>query len=169
MATFFSQLDPQWAGDKMGNCGITIGNYGCAMTAMAMVLTSFGVEVNPKTLNEYLGSNHGYDPDCLIRWEVAAAFDASKGIKWCHFGTLSSPEAIRAGLDQGKRVIAASTRSPLGHFVYVVGYESSNQLDWSNFIYWDPADLQKVNRRLGDSWVKEGAGTRVFTAITCDG
>jgi hypothetical protein len=161
MAVFFSQLDNRWANDKMDNCGITLGSHGCAVTATAMLLTSYGANVTPKTLNDYLGSNNGYDPGCYIRWDVAANFDTSLGIKYCHKRTLTSPEAIRDGLDQGKRVIAVSTRYA-SHFVWIVRYEPGDQLEWSNFIYWDPADVQQTDRRIGDSWVREGYGTRVF-------
>lgn len=161
MPEFYSQLDNQWANDEMGDCGFTIAAYGCAVAATAMLLTSFGVDVTPKTLNEYLGMNGGYAPGCLIRWGVAATFDASKHVVFLHKGKLESPEAIRDGLQQGKRVIAASTRFA-SHFVHVVRYEPGNQLDWSNFIYWDPADLHQTDRRIGDAWVKGGAGTRVF-------
>ena len=126
-------------------------------------MTSYGVNVDPKTLNEYLSSNGGYTSDCLIRWDVAAGFDATKNISFLHHNTLTSPEAIRDGLQQGKRVIAASTRfAPQTHFVWIRRYEPANQLDWSNFMYWDPADVQAVERRVGDGWVDGGAGTRVF-------
>ena len=163
MALFFSQRDNQWAGDQMGNCGITLGTHGCAVAAAAMLLTSFGVNVDPQTLNMFLGSNAGYAPGCLIRWDVAAAFDAAKGVQFLHKGLLESPLAIRDGLQQGKRIIAASVRfAPATHFVYVVRCEPSNQLGWNDFIYWDPWDDQETEHRIGDGRVNGGNSTRVF-------
>ena len=64
---FFSQNDMRWAGDSMNGAG-TIGDttyfdgtgLGCAITCMAMVFKSYGSDVNPKTLNDWLNTNGGY-------------------------------------------------------------------------------------------------------------
>lgn len=157
---FFSQGDPAWANVKLGTCPETIGSAGCAITAVAMAMTSLGVEVNPRTLNDYLTNNHGYASGCLIFWGKAAEFDGSAGVGWVHIGVLGSPESLRDGLDQGKRVIVKSTRFG-EHWVFIAGYDGSGT-NWDDFYYLDPMDGSPIHRRIGDAWVKQGASTRVY-------
>jgi hypothetical protein len=57
-------------------------------------------------------------------------------------------------------VIATSTRSS-SHFVFITGYKGDG-LDWPDFEYLDPWDQNLESRHIGDPWVKQGAGTRVF-------
>lgn len=38
--TIFSQRDRKWANDKMGKSGLTIHDYGCTITSLAMLLTA---------------------------------------------------------------------------------------------------------------------------------
>ncbi len=158
---FFSQGDPAWAGDKLGDCADeTIGSAGCAITAVAMAMTSLGVDVNPKTLNDYLRNNGGYSEGCLVNWDQASKMDGPAGVQWVHAGTLASPEALRNGLDQGKRVIAKSTRFSQ-HWVFIDDYDNGGT-DWGDFNYLDPFDPSPTPRHIGDEWVKQGADTRVY-------
>ena len=158
---FFSQTDPSWKNDQLGRCvDETIGSAGCAITAVAMAMTSLGADVDPGTLNEYLTDHNGYAEGCLVFWAQAAEMDGAGGVEWVHTGVLGSPEALRAGLDQGKRVIAESTRYSR-HWVYIVSYDGGGD-DWSDFSYWDPIDGGPIDRRIGDGWVVQGASTRVY-------
>lgn len=161
-AEFFSQRDPRWSGDRLGDCALTIGSDGCAIAATAMALTALGVDVDPGRLNQFLEENEGYEGGCILRWWVAADFDGPGGATWVHDGVLGSPEAIKAGLDQGKKVIAESQRfAPGQHFAYIAGYDGDGA-EWDDFFYYDPWDTTLVVRRVGDGWVDGGASTRVF-------
>jgi hypothetical protein len=51
-SSWYSQLNPAWQGDKLGEGQATIGSWGCLMTCMAMALTAFGTPVTPPELNE---------------------------------------------------------------------------------------------------------------------
>lgn len=157
---FFSQRDPAWADEKLGNCADeTIGSAGCALASVAMAMTSLGIQTDPKTLNDYLVETKGYE-GCLIKWAQAAEIDGHAGVQWIHPGVLGSPEALRAGLDQGKRVIAESTRYD-PHWIYIVAYDGAGTA-WSDFYYLDPYDLIPTHRRIGDGLVMPGAKTRVY-------
>lgn len=157
-AQFFSQ---KWYGDdKLGHCSETIAQIGCAVTATAMAMTALGADVDPATLDAYLTKNGGYDENCNIRWKVAAAMDGPGGVVYVHEWYLSSPEAIRSGLDEGKKVVVKSTRYDQ-HWVYLADYDGGGD-EWSDFIYWDPMDPGPQNRRVGDGWVDGGAPTRVY-------
>ena len=51
----YSQRDPAWKALKMGKSSETIGNVGCALTTVAMLLSGHGYPETPKTLNAKLG------------------------------------------------------------------------------------------------------------------
>lgn len=69
----FKQNDPEWGRLKLGRRE-TIGSAGCAMTAVAMVLSRLSGEViTPRQLDAYLDRNRGYAKDA-IDWHKAAGF-----------------------------------------------------------------------------------------------
>ncbi len=55
----YSQRDPQWASQILGNSG-TIGQYGCIMTSHAMKAGYYGHEINPSALNDAYKNNNLY-------------------------------------------------------------------------------------------------------------
>ncbi|MBD3299884.1 MAG: hypothetical protein GF347_00870, partial [Candidatus Moranbacteria bacterium] len=47
---YYSQLDPRWADDNIGMSQTKMGQYGCAVTSVSMVLRYHGVMINPGVL-----------------------------------------------------------------------------------------------------------------------
>lgn len=43
----FSQRDPRWANNKLGNSALTIGRYGCTTTCIADLSTYYGDNFDP--------------------------------------------------------------------------------------------------------------------------
>ena len=68
----FRQADPQWHDDPLGATKDTLGQTGCAVASAAMVLKWYGVDTDPKRLNQYLTEHQGYEGDGYIIWEKAA-------------------------------------------------------------------------------------------------
>lgn len=68
----FRQADPRWHHDLLGDTKDTLGQTGCAVTAAAMVLKSYGVDTDPQRLNAYLTAHQGYAGTGYIIWEKAA-------------------------------------------------------------------------------------------------
>lgn len=69
--TIYSQRDRRWANDKMGASGLTIHNFGCTITSLAMLLTSLGYDETPKTVNRKLSAHGGYyKKTALLLWAV---------------------------------------------------------------------------------------------------
>lgn len=64
----WSQRDPKWASDKMGNSNITLGEQGCLVTCVASVMKYFGIETDPKDYNHLLSNHGGYAPPNLMYW-----------------------------------------------------------------------------------------------------
>lgn len=83
---YFSQRDDLWKNLELDHAFSqgwgypeTIGNYGCALTSMTMLLNYYGYtkvpngqNLTPETFNSYLDANKGYSSG-LIKWDVAAA------------------------------------------------------------------------------------------------
>lgn len=58
----YSQRDPRWKNTPLGfGEKETIGNFGCLLTASAMVLSNYGIIINPLELNNRLKENGGFD------------------------------------------------------------------------------------------------------------
>jgi len=70
----FKQCDARWSGNQLGTCSLTICQAGCAMSSVAMILNSRGVNTNPGSFNAWLKSNGGYASGCDLYWGKADAF-----------------------------------------------------------------------------------------------
>jgi peptidoglycan hydrolase CwlO-like protein len=47
---YFSQDDPRWKNEFIGVSNSTIGDYGCALTSVAMVFRYHGIDINPEVM-----------------------------------------------------------------------------------------------------------------------
>jgi len=133
----YSQRDPTWRDDRLGYASNpdpgTIGGYGCALTSTAMVFKYYGVDVNPKTLNNWLIANSGYTNYDLINWDRSVDFsDNIHSVEKIPYeGKLADLNKINSELNAGCPVIAnvnldAPTADGGTHFVVITGYESNN-------------------------------------------
>lgn len=116
----FRQGDERWRSDLLGPTDSTLGAEGCAVASAAMVLASYGVDTDPKRLNEYLTGNAGYTERGWLYWEKAA--EMSGGRVQHVYEDLPSYYLIDSNLLAGNPVIVR-LRYPSGitHFVVVVG------------------------------------------------
>lgn len=60
----YSQNDPQWKNNQLGRGSQTMGQFGCLLSCMAMMLTGFGETYTPWTLNQAflrLAQGFGFD------------------------------------------------------------------------------------------------------------
>jgi len=70
------QCDSAWGSEPLGTSPTdTVCSAGCAMSDVAMSLTSYGIEIdghaaNPGVLNEWLTNNGGYLDEDLIIWDT---------------------------------------------------------------------------------------------------
>ena len=60
---YYSQRDPEWGNDNIGNTKTLIKSYGCALTAVAMVFEEHGVSMDPGKL-----ANKSIFSGDLINW-----------------------------------------------------------------------------------------------------
>jgi peptidoglycan hydrolase CwlO-like protein len=104
---YFSQRDPTWSSATIGNSDSTIGQYGCAVTSLAMVLRYYGSSVTPLSL----ASNSDYFYNDLIRWPSYDGHSLQR--------SNSSWSDVDNSLNQGHPVITKLNYSGGTHFVVI--------------------------------------------------
>lgn len=72
----WKQTDPQWSSTPMGNSSKTLGQIGCLVTSVSMLIAKSGVPVNidpfnPGTFVEFLNSHGGFASGGNFMWGVA--------------------------------------------------------------------------------------------------
>ena len=65
----YSQKDPNWASDRLGQTSDTMGRDGCLVTSAAMALTNLGFQTNPKDLNKRLNATKSYTSRGWLIWD----------------------------------------------------------------------------------------------------
>ncbi len=113
MGYFFSQRDPRWKDDPVGVSGATVGEIGCAMTSVAMVLKFYGIETDPGLLNAWLSTYDGYTADGRIYWTKTNEYSGTTvqympELSWKSTNIATDNDLwanLKSLLDQGYRVI----------------------------------------------------------------
>jgi hypothetical protein len=117
MPTPFSQHDPRWANDTLGDPAeyprpYTLAQAGCLVTAAASMLADFGTPTDPHRLNLWLRDHNGYKDGCLLRFAALAGLGADL------MELIRPPAAPLSGtvldaLDAGHAVIAELLRDAI--------------------------------------------------------
>lgn len=127
----FFQGDPRWREDPLASTPASMEAEGCAVSAAAMTLAAYGIDVDPGRLNEFLTQlPGGYTPEGWIYWEKAAEFDPDFTASLLpHYEDKPSHFLIDWNLINGNPVIAR-LRYPNGitHFVVICGKQGFDYL-----------------------------------------
>ncbi len=123
----FRQADERWRQDLLGPTPGTIGAEGCAVASAAMVLASYGCEVDPQRLNRFLNAHGGYTPQGWLYWETAAEYPPGRVRK--AYEDQPSYALIDDNIARGNPVIVR-LRLPWGttHFVVIAGKQGYDYL-----------------------------------------
>jgi hypothetical protein len=116
----FAQSDERWGNDSLAGTPGTMAQEGCAVSSAAMVLSFYGLQLDPGQLNQFLIAHDGYTTEGWLRWEKAADFVPGKAKHV--YEDLPSFFLIDSNLVRGNPVIIR-LRLPGGvtHFVVIVG------------------------------------------------
>lgn len=127
----FFQADARWGADLLASTTGTLAAEGCAVSAAAMALAAYGVDVDPGRLNAFLTAlPGGYTPEGWIYWEKAAEFDPDFAARLLpHYENKASHFLIDWNLLTGNPVIVR-LRYPNGitHFVVICGKQGYDYL-----------------------------------------
>ena len=123
----FAQADQRWGKSQLAGGSATLGAEGCAVAAASMVLASYGAEVDPGTLNQFLQGNGGFTRQGWLYWEKASEFPP--GVAEHIYEDDASHFLIDWNLLRGNPVIVR-LRYPNGitHFVVIVGKQGYEYL-----------------------------------------
>ena len=116
----FHQGDARWMNDRLADTPGSLGAEGCAVSSAAMVLSHYGMDLEPRRLNRFLRENNGYEGRGWLRWESAAEF--TPGLVEKAYEDLPSHALIDWNLLRGNPVIIRIRRPDgITHFVVIVG------------------------------------------------
>ena len=171
---FFSQKNPLWSGDPMGLSGLTVGDFGCAMTSTAMVLMYYGVDTDPGVLNAWLSGHGGYTSGGALYWSKPAEYSEGM-VQFIHsseFWSFSSPstkhwDKLNQELNQGRPVIVRVDSDPspsyTEHWVLVTHRSGSD------YYINDPLDLSQVSGKTLSAYDDSFFGMRFYHSIPSSG
>ena len=123
----FAQADPVWAHDRLGPTRGSLGAEGCAVASAAMVLASYGADLDPGRLNKFLQGNEGFTERGWLYWEKASEYPPVLAEHF--YEDDASHFLIDWNLLRGNPVIVR-LRYPNGitHFVVIVGKQGYEYL-----------------------------------------
>lgn len=140
----FHQGDERWREEKLGDTPGTLGGEGCAVTSASMVLSHYGMKVDPLRLNRFLKEHGGYEGSGWIKWESAAGF--TPGLVEKAYEGAASHARIDSNLLKGNPVIVRVRRTDgITHFVVIVGKR------WRDYLIRDPSGLGGEGGETGAS------------------
>lgn len=77
----WTQSDSRWGSKKLGSCGDTMAEIGCAVTSIAILAVHSGSasesSFNPGILCDYLSNNGGFDNDGNVYWGAVTGLVSS--------------------------------------------------------------------------------------------
>jgi hypothetical protein len=133
---FFSQKDPAWSGDYLGNSVFKIGNSGCALVSLAMVAHYSGYDTDPGRLNTSLTVAGGIDSEGIISDWSKVAEASNEKVKWIA-SVPASWDRIDQELQEGYPVTCSVTRPgwmSYLHYIVFIGKMGSK------YYFLDPLD-----------------------------
>lgn len=119
--SWFSQNDSRWNKERLGSGGTSIGNSGCVLSCLSMLLNAEASNpyITPNRLNDWLQQNGGY-AGTDMRWQIPGQIDGSGlGLELVAQSTKRNDwEFLSEQIDKGNKVIVkvAGRRS---HWVLV--------------------------------------------------
>lgn len=128
-----SQKDDRWASERLGTSAVTIGAYGCLLTASAMIARYFGKNTDPKRLNADLVKVDGYESGNLLKYASVTVLYPDIQVDWNKFTTNPPDALIDEVLMQEIPVIAQVDYNPdtsvlEQHWVVIIGKDANGYL-----------------------------------------
>ena len=123
----FRQADDRWRNDRLGNTPASLGAEGCAVASAAMVLASYGADIDPGRLNKLVTEANGYEGAGWLVWEKAA--EVTGNIARKVYEAEPSYRLIDENLRRRNPVIVRlRTTGGITHFVVIAGKEGYDYL-----------------------------------------
>ena len=155
--TPLSQRDVRWGFKKLGYSDLLIKDYGCTITALTVLLNSYGYNYGVDDVNNRLKANNGFVKALLWWAHIPNAFDeASMPIQYWIY----HDNRVKEIINSGRPVMVKVDGSPIGAKFHWVLYVGDRKLmdPWTgkieSTIKYDPlrfVDIQvKSNNNMSD-------------------
>lgn len=161
-----SQQDPRWKSARLGfSSTSTIGEFGCALTSVAIHLSGFGCPETPQTLNEKLKRRGGFIQDAIVWAAVSNIYPKArfKNIITCR-DTDAPIGAIGNSIAAGQPVIIEVDSSPRAGLQthWVVAYQKVGK----DFLILDPWPFPTEDGKDVSLMARYSHGKELKRAIT---
>ncbi len=123
----YLQGDPAWGHDHLALSAHTMGQVGCAVSSVAMIMKYYGLDTDPGRLNNFLRDHGGYDENNDLLWEGPPLLSPDK-VRHV-YEDLPSYYLIDSNLRRGNPVIVRLRfANGITHFVVVMGKQGFDYL-----------------------------------------
>jgi hypothetical protein len=130
---YLSQTDPQWKNDRLGfgDPSDTLGEYGCALTSIAMLVSGHGYSETPRSLNEKMKNAGGFSGSYIVWGAINKIYPQIKLKEQIDCENKDAPlDKIDAALANGQPVVVRVDGSPVPglqwHYVLVYGHKDND-------------------------------------------
>ena len=146
----FQQNDPRWNFELLGPTIDTMGQAGCAVTSAAMVLSAYGVDIDPQRLNQYLTLHNGYTGEGWLYWEKAAEVAPGGQVERAYEDSPSYALIDQNLLAGNPVIIRLKLRNGHTHFVVIVGKEGWDYMiqDPARGVAWGVYPLKQITDHI---------------------
>lgn len=118
MIVSFPQRDPEWAALKISPSNLSIGRFGCVVTAIASMSAGFGDNLTPpEVLNHFEFTDEG-----LLIWRTGTL----PSIKWEHREYFRNDPEIGAALADANRAVMLQVNEG-AHWVLGLGFDTMRE------------------------------------------
>lgn len=170
----YSQNDPRWADNTIGNSTLKFSRYACLICCEAMCAKYYGFDENPATINEKLTAKGGFTADGRYYWTTITKLFSKITEKVTDTPLPLSDDQmalIKNNIDAGQPVICQIDYNPKDvdpdmHFVVFVGY---NPADEDDFTILDPIDGKEKSLKSYMGWFKPNARKAIDRIVVMNG
>ena len=123
----FKQNDPAWGDQKLGTTDFSMASTGCTVSALAMVIASKGIQIDPALLNKELTRHKAFTKEGLLIWSGVKAVTNNQFAAYLE--DKPTHKLIDKQLSQGNPVIAkVLCGDQVWHWVLITGKAGKDYL-----------------------------------------
>jgi len=132
---YYSQRDSKWSNDSIGGTSLTMGDFGCAVTSVAMVFAYHDEDVEPDDIAE----KTSYFYSGLMDWGdggLLSKYDMELKVRTGHSTSYVDWDDIEDYIEDDDLpvIVFIKGSGSNGHYVVVHGYDDEND----DFVVHDP-------------------------------
>jgi len=137
----YNQTDKRWRNDFLGDTNEKLGSAGCLVSSVAMNLSYYGIDINPKKLNNALCKHEGYTPNGWLIWNKLQEITHNK--IYINFPELSHKSIDELLVNKNPVLAKILIRERIPHWVLIVGKYKGQYLIYDPLNSLNPIPIDK--------------------------